>query len=162
MGKLKGFIIVSLMLLLGSNCFARQISFQIVQHDISADDVTEQSLSIEDEMLNGFFEKGYIVTNSPSVVSVSESQDEKFWNAGIGEAFEGFSDYFIQVKLFYVASDDKRNKNISQIDWTVAAAKTGVVIENGSTENKFNINKKDDLRKLSYNLVSEIAKVLKA
>lgn len=162
MGKIKGLILAVLIALSGSTCFARQISFQIVQHDAGVEEVIESSLSIEDEVLNGFFEKGYIVTNSPSSVSASEVQDEKLWKTGIGEAFEGFSDYFIQVKLFYSMSEDKRNRNIQQIEWSVAAAKTGTIIKSASLENKLNVNKKDDLRKLSLSLVSEIDKALKA
>lgn len=151
-----------LLTVFGTACFASQISFQVIQHDAGIDSVVESSLVIEDEVLNGFFNKGYIVTNSPTEVSASKNQDETLWKTGIGEAFEGFSDYFIQIKLFYVVSEDKRNRNISNIDWTIAAANTGIVIKENSIENKLNINKKDDLRKLTLNLVSQIDKALKA
>ena len=56
-------------------CFAKQIQLQIVQHDDRTDTVTEDSLVIEDELLAGFFETGYIITNSPAVVSSSASDD---------------------------------------------------------------------------------------
>lgn len=162
MGKLKSYICILFLTVFGTACFASQISFQVIQHDAGIDSVVESSLVIEDEVLNGFFNKGYIVTNSPTEVSTSENQDETLWKTGIGEAFEGFSDYFIQIKLFYIVSEDKRNRNISNIDWTIAAANTGIVINESSIENKLNINKKDDLRKLTLNLVSQIDKALKA
>ena len=100
MGKHK-ILIFSFLFLLGSAwCSARQVSFQIVQHD-GPSELLEESLTIEDEVMNNFFDYGYIVTNSDAQVSSSEKQDEKLFNTGIGEAIEGFSDYFIQIKLFY-------------------------------------------------------------
>ena len=75
MGKLKRFYIVSVLLLCGTLCFANQISFQIVQHDDTLDSVSEDSMIIEDSVLNNFFEFGYIVTNSDAAVSDSTAQD---------------------------------------------------------------------------------------
>ena len=101
MGKLKKLCILSLLLISGSLCFANQISFQIVQHDDSLDSVSEDSMTIEDSVLNNFFEYGFIVTNSDAAISESAAQDERLYKIGQGEAFNGFSDYFVQIKLYY-------------------------------------------------------------
>jgi hypothetical protein len=101
MGKLKRFCILTVLLASGALCFANQISFQIVQHDDSLDSVSEDSMVIEDSVLNNFFEYGFIVTNSDAAISESQAQDEKLYKIGQGDAFNGFSDYFVQIKLYY-------------------------------------------------------------
>ena len=122
MGKTKKIGLIAGLLLCAQLCFARQVSFQIIQHDDRTQDVTEQSLVIEDELLNGFFETGYIVTNSPTVVSQSDEDDVVLYNKALGDAYEGSSDYFIQIKLFY-------NNALKQIDWSIASAATGKIIK---------------------------------
>lgn len=146
------------------SAFAKQISFQVVQHDISTDAVTEQSLTIEDEVLNKFFEYGFIVTNSEAQISVSETMDEKLFKNGIGEAFNGFSDYFVQINLFYTRTENTKtaNADLQKIDFAIANAKTGVKLASNSFENIKLEHKKDDLKKISSNLVNEINKALKA
>ena len=71
MGKTRKLIIILGLMLCAQFCFAKQVSFQIIQHDDRTDKVTEQSLVIEDELMVGLFETGYIVTNSPTVVKSS-------------------------------------------------------------------------------------------
>ena len=87
MGKLKRLSIIAVLLFCGSLCFANQISFQIVQHDDSLDSVSEDSMIIEDSVLNNFFEYGFIVTNSDAAISDSAAQDEKLYKIGQGDAF---------------------------------------------------------------------------
>lgn len=145
-------------------CFAGQISIQMIQHDDGIDEVTEQTYVIEDNLLNGFFDDGYIVTNSPAEVSDSAGQDEVCYKKGLGEAFNGFSDYFVQVKVYYIreGSRDVNKANLEKVDWSVASAKTGVTIKNSSIKNKNTGNMQDDLDILSSHLLSEIKKAIKA
>ena len=155
MGKHKILIFTLLLLTSSVWCSARQVAFQIVQHDGTAE-VSEQSLSIEDEVLTNFFDYGYIV-------SESAAQDEKLYNIGIGEAIDGFSDYFVQIKLFY----DKVNQSgevpeLTKIDWTIASAKTGEKVKNNSITNIKLEHKKDATKKLSSSLAAEINSALKA
>ena len=162
MGKHKILIFTLLLLTSSVWCSARQVAFQIVQHDGTAE-VSEQSLSIEDEVLTNFFDYGYIVTNSDAAVSESAAQDEKLYNIGIGEAIDGFSDYFVQIKLFY----DKVNQSgevpeLTKIDWTIASAKTGEKVKNNSITNIKLEHKKDATKKLSSSLAAEINSALKA
>lgn len=157
--------IVSLLAILfcTASIFARQISIQVVQHDDGMSEVSEQSFIIEDNLLNGFFDDGYIVTNSPAEVSQSQGQDETFLKKGLGEAFEGFSDYFIQVKLYYIreGSRDVNKANLDKVDLVVTSVKTGTVVKSSSIKNNAG-SRPDDLYNISSNLLSEIKKAIKA
>lgn len=164
MGKLKTLICCTAVLCLSSAVFAKQLSFQIVQHDASSSDVTEQSLAIEDEVINSFFEQGYIVTNSPTVTSESASQDEKHYKSGIGEAFNGYSDYFVQIKVYYAPRTGTltNNGNIEKIVWTLSDAKTGIKLTDKTIENLKPIVKSNDTQRVASQLVSDIYKALVA
>jgi len=164
MGKMKRLCIVAALLVCSAACFAKQISFQIVQHDDSAKAVTEQSLTIEDEVLNSFFDYGFIVTNSDAKVAVSESQDEKFYKNGVGEAFNGYSDYFIQISLFYERTDETvtADADLKKVKFVVTSVQTGEKVAVKSVDNIKLEHKKDDLKKVSASLVTEINKALKS
>lgn len=162
MGICKKILTVLFVMICSSFAFARQICFQVVQHDESSDVVTEQSLVIEDQVLNSFFEKGFIVTNSPSVTSQSESQDESLFKTGLGDAFYGYSDYFIQIKVFYEPRVGTLTDlaNIKKIDWSVTEAKTGIKIVDETMADIKPVNKKTDMNRVTSNLTVEINKVL--
>lgn len=164
MGKMKRLCLIAVLLLCSAACFAKQISFQIVQHDDTAKAVTEQSLTIEDEVLNSFFDYGFIVTNSDAKVSSSEKMDEKLYKNGVGEAFNGYSDYFIQINLFYerTAETVTAAADLKKVSFVVAAVQTGEKVASKSFDNIKLEHKKDDLKKVSASLVTEINKSLKS
>lgn len=164
MGKLKKLVILTILLCSTALCFANQISFQIVQHDESQDSVSEDSMTIEDEVLNSFFEYGYIVTNSDAAISNSANQDEKLYKIGSGDAFNGFSDYFIQIKLFYERTDQTltASSDLYKIDFVIASPKTGLKIAEKSIKDiKIEHGKKNNLSKISSDLVYQINKALR-
>lgn len=156
-----GFVV--LFMLLSCKLFAKQISFQVVQKDNSTTSVTEKSLSVEDELLNGFFDKGFIVTNSQAVNSESEDQDIEFWNTGFGDAFNGFSDYFVQVMIYFseprIDKKGKTVKDIKMVSYKVTSVKSGENIEEASIDYE---NQIEDSRKVSSDLVNKINRVIKA
>ena len=154
MGKTKKLYLIAGLLLCAQVCFAKQISFQIIQHDLSTSNVSEQSLVIEDELLSSLFETGYIVTNSPTVVSDSESNDVILYNKAMGDAYEGSSDYFIQVKLFY-------NNALKKIDWSVASVATGNKLSESSISGSVIASDDKGMKKISSKLISEIYDFLK-
>ena len=165
MGKLKRLWILAFTLLCGSFCFANQISFQIVQHDDNLDSVSEDSLVIEDSVLNNFFEYGYIVTNSDAAVSESAVQDEKLYKIGQGDAFNGFSDFFVQIKLYYERTDQTltTSSDLYKIDFSITSVKTGKKIASKTLSDiKIDHTKKNNLTKVSSDLVNEISKALRA
>ncbi|MBP3742411.1 MAG: hypothetical protein K5786_03620 [Treponema sp.] len=162
MGKHKILIFTFLLLIGSAYCSARQLSFQIVQRDGTAD-VSEQSLTIEDEVLTNFFDYGYIVTNSEAAVSSSLSQDEKLYNIGIGEAIEGFSDFFVQIKLYYDAANQTGDvPELKKIDWVLASTKSGEKLKNHTITDIKLQHKEDDMKKISSVLAAEINSALKA
>ena len=165
MGNFKRIVIFSALIFSAALCFANQISFQIVQHDDSADSVTEDSMIIEDSVLNNFFEYGYIVTNSDAAISDSAGQDEKLYKIGQGDAFNGYSDYFVQIKLYYerTAQTLSTSADLYQINFSITSVKTGAkIVDKTLKDLKFDRTKKNNLVKISSDLVSEISKALKA
>ena len=156
MGKIRHLFFIFVVFLLASNCFAEQISFQVVQHDKRFKEVTDEVLSVEDELLTRFFEKGFIVTNSPAVISESKNQTDLLWSKGLGEAFEGSSDFFVQVNIYLEEieeSEIKKDVIINRVDWILANALNGETIESGSLKKVNNI---------SNDIISKINNVIKA
>jgi hypothetical protein len=156
MGKIRHLFFIFVVFLLASNCFAEQISFQVVQHDKRFKEITDEVLSVEDELLTRFFEKGFIVTNSPAVISESKNQTDLLWSKGLGEAFEGSSDFFVQVNIYLEEieeSEIKKDVIINRVDWILANALNGETIESGSLKKVNNI---------SNDIISKINNVIKA
>lgn len=163
MGTIKKLSLFCFISLLSTFCFARQLCFQIVQHDSTAKELTEQSLTIEDEVLNSFFDYGFIVTNSNATISNSQNQDETLFETGLKDAFNGYSDIFIQIQLFFEQNDENTttNSELKSINFIVANASTGVKIAENNLQNIKLEHKKNDLQKISSNLVFQINKILK-
>ena len=164
MGNFKKLILSTILILAGSAVFARQIAIQIVQHDETSEEVCEQSFVIEDELMNGFFENGYIVTNSPASISKSENTDSSLWSTGFGEAYDGYSDYFVQVKLYYSVEKVgiKEMSVISRIDWSLTSVSSGTTLKNSSLRNFGESSKNKDAKFLSKYLINEIKQAIKA
>lgn len=162
MGKNKTLLIVSILFFCCTCCFAKQVSFQIVQHDNRCDKITEQSYVVEDKLLNDFFEYGYIVTNSDAAISTSEDEDQNLLCAGIQEAIEGYSDFFIQVKLYYEIVGGSQLVCLKKINWVITNVQNGntVTSKNFTVEKDYLTN--DDLIKLTSQLGADINKSLKA
>ncbi|MBS7260641.1 MAG: hypothetical protein KIG91_03140 [Treponema sp.] len=152
--------------LLAGFCFAGQISIQIVQHNGALDYVSEQSLLVEDELMNGFFAKGFIVTNSLAQVSDSDETDADLFHTGFGEAFDGSSDYFVQVKLFYDSSTNKGVQDATQcrldhIDWVMLNVSSGETLKTSSIKGSEKSPGSDENIRLSAaSLIKDIQKAL--
>lgn len=159
MGNYKKIIFSFLLLITSICCYAGQISIQIVQHDSINEKVTEESMSVEDELMTAFFDKGFIVTNSPAVASKSADSDEKITRSGMTEAYDGCSDYFLQVRLFY---EDPKNE-LQKVDWSLYSMTTGKKIKDFSI-NQFSLTKKKtkDLHKVSVEIVNKTKDAIKA
>ncbi|MCI5606511.1 MAG: hypothetical protein SOT46_06585 [Treponema sp.] len=159
MGNLKRLVLIFVIALMPVLVFAKQISFQVVQHDESSKAVTEQSLVIEDVVLNSFFEKGYIVTNSATVVS-EEPENEKLYKTGLKDAFEGYSDLFVQINLFYIYNPEnkKNNSSLNKINWTVTDTKTGKQIDSESINDIKPFANNKEMNNFTAVLVNEISK----
>ena len=145
--------------------FATQISFQIVQKDSTCKEVNDKSYDIETFVLDGFFDRNYIVTTSEPTVFETEADSSSLWKNGLREAFDGSSDYFVQIAVYYIADENLRNPvgMIDRIEWKLAVVKTGIVIGSDSvTEIQLKPNGLEDLGKISLNLVKTINNSIKA
>lgn len=138
----KKFVCLCIFCFVNCFCFARQISFQIVQYNDILTEVSEESLIIEDKILQLLFSKGFIVTNSTASISKSVNDDESLYLSGIKEAFEGSSDYFIQIKLYFknIVQETKTKNVLTKVDWVLARANTGTKISQNSVENPTDIS----------------------
>ncbi|MCQ2576546.1 MAG: hypothetical protein MJ162_07360 [Treponema sp.] len=164
MGKLKTTFLIAFLMLTTCFCFAKQISIQIVQHGAGADSVFEQAFQLEDQLLDGLFESGYIVTNSPAVISKSSSEDLNLWNMGIGDAWEGSSDYFAQINLFFDSAEMESSGNavLNKVDLAVASVKTGKKISGSSFKTSTKLIDNKALKNLSSDVISEIYKAIRS
>ena len=159
MGKCKKQLIFVLFMFCVFCFYGGQISIQVVQHDKIQKNLSENSLVIEDELLTGFFENGYIVTNSPAMTSDSKGSDEKCFSIGMNDAFNGYSDYFVQIKLYY----DGEKSDLSKVNWTLYSVSTGEKLED-SFINEFVMTKenKKDLHIVALQLISKIKEAINA
>ena len=159
MGNFKKHCIFVFFMIFGFCCYAGQISIQVVQHDKSQKNLSENSLVIEDELLTGFFENGYIVTNSPAITSDSKGSDEKCFSIGMNDAFNGYSDYFVQIKLYYTGE----KSDLSKVNWTLYSVSTGEKLEDNYI-NDFVMTKenKKDLHIVALQLISKIKEAINA
>lgn len=163
MGKIKTLVFSMLFLLGGMSCFAKQLSIQVIQHDGLKEDVSDSSFIVEDEVMNGLFDKGYIVTNSPASVSNSNAEDEKIFKTGMKEASEGYSDYYVQISLFYTGSEEVNpmTTGLIKVEWSVFSVKSGKRIKTNTFKNLNKLKKEEELKSVSYDLIAELYKVVK-
>lgn len=164
MGTFKKNILALVFMFVAGFCFAQQISFQILQHDETSEAVTEQSYTVEDQLIEMFFENGYIVTNSPTVAVNSNSEAAKLWKAGLKEAKEGYSNFFIQINLYYTAESlsPKGEATLKKADWTLVYTKTGEPKAKNTIKSKQSLDVKNDLYLISADIFDEIKKAIKA
>lgn len=166
MGKAKK-IVVAIVLAFACSFagFATQISFQILQFDETSEEISSKSYDIETYLLDGFFERDFIVTTSQASVINDDNDVFDLWKLGLGEAFTGSSDYFVQIELHYAADENPHNSvgMVDKIIWKLAVVKTGTVID---TETVTDIIKKsngqEDLGAITLNLVKTINSAIKA
>lgn len=109
--------------------FCISVSFQVLQHSENKNSVTNTTYAIEDEILNDFFNSGYIVSNFPATTSISNEQNKKLWKLGFDEAVEGSFDKFIQINLYFSNVTKNENDFVEKIDWKVVSIKDGKIIE---------------------------------
>ena len=114
----------------GTVCsWATELSFQVVQHNDALDTVSEETLVIEDQILDYFFNLGDIVTNEPAVAAVP-ADAENLWRTAYAFAVTGGADYFVELRLFYSGKASRDPAHISlndleRVQWTIADVKTG-------------------------------------
>lgn len=148
---------------------AVSLTFQIIQHCSSLKDVCESSLRMEDEIMNAFFEAGYIVSNIPAVPSESEADDDKIFKAGINEAAESSFDNFLALHIYFDKQaisngEDPELGSIYAISWKMGEVKSGRIIDDGRRSIKKTVarDSESNMRKSAQEFVLHIQKILRA
>lgn len=147
--------------------FSRSLSFQIVQHNESLDTVCRSAYIIEDEIMNYFFENGFIVSNAEAGLSSSEEQDRKLWNDAYYDALEGSFDEFVQIHLYFNDSADNSEESalgmIDSVSWSITSVKTGKRIEEKKISVKKPMDKDNEanVRDFANGFASHIKQVLR-
>ena len=95
------------------------------------------------------------------------NDDDAFdlWKTGLGEAFNGSSDYFVQIELHYAADMNLRKPvgMVNRITWKLAVVKTGTVIDGETVTDITKMsNGQEDLGALTLDLVNHINNAIKA
>ena len=109
---------------------ASAISFQVIQHDTSIDKVRDASREIEGAVMEYFFDQGYIVTNSPTIICSTKDDEAAAYQKSMDEALDGNCDVFISVFVDYDIADSSAPdllllSNIKQITWISYDVRTG-------------------------------------
>lgn len=166
MKKLVGIILA----VVACSCmYAKQLAIQVVQHSDAWTSVGESSLVVEDELLNGFFDYGCIVTNSNASVSCSPEEDDELFHTGFGEAYDGFSDVFVQVKLYFKALNTNPDKiktdmnpsRLEHADLVMMNVKTGkIILEQVITGSTKKTDTSDNVNAVIKSLITAIKKAL--
>ncbi len=138
MGKIKNLLAAAIFVLVSvANVSATAVAFQLIQHDPVQDKVRSSSYIIENGLFDYFFDKGFIVTNSPTSVSSDSVQDEEIYYTALSDASAGYCDYFIVISIDY-NTENSRNpdamilSNIEKVNWSVFDLETGKKIGSGS------------------------------
>ena len=138
--RTKKFVVGAALLLCAlSYASAAAVSFQIIQHDPNQSEIRSSSYVIENTLFDFFFEKGCIVTNSPTAVSASSSEDQGIYYRSLDEASEGGCTHFIVITVDYDTSRSTNPvalilSNITSIGWTLFDVKSGAAIAQGSKD----------------------------
>lgn len=118
---------------------AQTLTISIIQNESAPTIALDMSRTIEDELLNTFFNSGFIVSNAE--ITFDENAFSKN-NFGIKQATFGMSDFLLVVKLNYASAaktNQESKKNYAQLEslvWRLLNVKNSVII----SENKFDIS----------------------
>lgn len=163
--------IISLFFVLFSTitgAFCGSLNFQIVQVSSKLSEVSETTLVVEDELMNYFFDCGFIATNSPAAVSNNEEKTEKLYKAAYAESLDGGAEFFVQINLIMSNSVSEEEKSpalgsINKVNWKLVSLKTGKVIENKTKniEKVIGIDSEANVRDFAADLAYNLRKSLR-
>lgn len=137
MNKIRRFFSLACVLLISVvSASASVISFQIIQHDQSQDEVRESSYIIENALFDNFFDYGYIATNNPTVTTSGPEDDMKWFSRAFMDARTGKCNYFVILTIDYNVKVSKNPKgsilsNIDSVSWELYDTSTSAKIGSG-------------------------------
>lgn len=143
------------------SAYASAISFQIVQHDSSQDKIRNSTYEIEEALMDYFFDAGFIVTNSPTVMSTSPDDDVAAYKKSMNDALDGDCDVFVNVIAEYDIDKSSAPEldllsNIKEIRWEIYNVITGEMISSGKKSIGV-VDPADDTEKGIADFASQIA-----
>ena len=160
-----------LVLILGaSSAYSSSISIQVIQHDKTQDNIRASSYVIENALFDFFFDKGFIVSNSPAANSSDESMDAEIYYQSLDEAGEGLCAYFIVVTTDYDLEHATNPNalllsNIESVSWQLFDVKSGQKMSGGSRQTEKDIpvsrNNEKGIVNFIYGIAGEIYGSLK-
>lgn len=158
------------LLLVCAAFYAEAASFavQVVQKDLSHDEVRSISVLVEESLMDYLFDRGHIVTNIPAVISSGERDDEDAYAHGLEDAAEGSFEYFVEMVLNYNANSNgpemNRLSNIKDISWTLTDVRSRKILKS-SVKSVEKIMRNEDseqgIRRFSMGIAQEIETFLK-
>lgn len=152
---------IILVALTAASSHAAVISFQVIQHDNTQSEVRASSHVIENALFDYFFDKGFIVTNSPAASSEDEYEDKTIYYRSMAEAKLGKCEWFVVIVADFQANISPNPSgiylsHIKKVDWTVYNATTGAQISSGTRTPAKVSNRLDNEHGIS-SFVAEIA-----
>jgi hypothetical protein len=168
MGKKLFFAVLSGLLFLPVGGFSKELLFQIVQYDKAASVVSETALVFEDEMLDYFFNAGFVVTNIPAVRAESAEDDTDGSKKLFEEAASDGSYAAVQIKVYLNSTDSTnpgsvKTADIVRAEWVVTNVMSGKS-ETGTVGRPVqpgdNKSDEDSVRKYAVSVADQIRKVL--
>lgn len=163
MEKSKKIFTFALVLLAGMiTANASAISFQVVQEDSTQSKIRGSSYKIEDELMNYFFNSGYIVTNSQTVIAEDSEDKKQAYKKAFNEAVDGQCDFIITVNVLYKNESSLSPElillsNIKDIEWEIVDINTGKKIAHGKEKTNI-VNPENDTELGIATFTDEIAK----
>ncbi len=153
--------LIILMALAVASSYSAVISFQVIQHDDTQTEVRASSHIIENALFDYFFDKGFIVTNSPAAASEDEYEDKSIYYRSMAEAKLGKCEYFVVILADFQAGISSNPggiflSHIKQVEWTVYEASSGKKIGGGSKIPKVISNRLDNEQGIS-SFMAEVA-----
>lgn len=145
--------------------FAKEVTMQVLQHGGNTENVSETALLLEDELMNSFFNAGYIVTNEPASMSYSDNDDKKFGQNLIKMSSTSGGDYVVQVIIFLdteksTSPESVRLVDIDKIEWNITRINSNIK-KNGTHKGPSNFDSKNNsMRNYIASVVSTIVKDL--
>lgn len=122
---------VSLMAL-SASAYAESVTIALAQNAQAPAVALEMSRTIEDEILNDYFDGGHIVSNMPIAMEGSSFKKKNF---SVKEAAFGYSDYVIAVYLEYgpdeIKDEEKKTSyaELRSIVWRVVLVSSSKVVD---------------------------------
>ncbi len=129
-------------LLFCSAAFAKNsmLSIQVIQNNPGQEKIWATSEFFEQSLIDYFFNKGRIVSNSPIFVDNGDSRERsKSLRAALIENKIGGMDYLVRVEVFFRTTnsskpDSPKLGNIERVAWKVYDVFSGAELSDGSAE----------------------------